>query len=222
MSPSDVQATFCATLVDEWVRHGVGHAVVAPGSRSTPMALALAARPELNLHVVHDERSAAFVALGLGLGPAPAVLLSTSGTAAANFHPAVVEAGLSDIPMLVMTADRPPELRDVGAPQTIDQRDLYGRSVRWFHDPGVADAAAASSWRSLARRAVTAAATGPVHLNLPFREPLLGEAGELPTPASAPVATTTSTAIEPDGVADLLAVERGLILAGGRSGVCSR
>jgi 2-succinyl-5-enolpyruvyl-6-hydroxy-3-cyclohexene-1-carboxylate synthase len=220
MDPADVQATFCATLVDEWIRHGVGHAVVAPGSRSTPMALALAARPELNLHVVHDERSAAFVALGLGLGPAPAVLLSTSGTAAANFHPAVVEAGLSDIPMLVMTADRPPELRDVGAPQTIDQRDLYGRSVRWFHDPGVADAAAASSWRSLARRAVTAAATGPVHLNLPFREPLLGEAGELPTtPTFAPVASTTSTAVEPDGVAELLAVERGLILAGGRSGV---
>ena len=221
LDPADVQATFCATLVDEWIRHGVGYAVVAPGSRSTPMALALAARQELNLHIVHDERAAAFVTLGLGLGPAPAVLLSTSGTAAANFHPAVVEAGLSDVPMLVVTADRPPELRDVGAPQTIDQRDLYGRSVRWFHDPGIADAVAASSWRSLARRAVAAAATGPVHLNLPFREPLLGEAGELPPPASVPVLTLASTSTAPDGVAELLAAERGLILAGGRSGVAA-
>jgi 2-succinyl-5-enolpyruvyl-6-hydroxy-3-cyclohexene-1-carboxylate synthase len=219
MDPPDVQATFCATLVDEWIRHGVGHAVVAPGSRSTPMAVALAARQDLSLHVVHDERVAAFVALGLGLNSTPAVLLSTSGTAAANFHPAVVEAGLSDVPMLVVTADRTPELRDVGAPQTIDQRDLYGRAVRWFHDPGVADVAAASSWRSLARRAVVAATTGPVHLNLPFREPLLGEPGELPPSRSVAVVTSASTAVAPDGIADLLATERGLVLAGGRSGV---
>src|SRR5918995_7425421 len=145
-------ATACATMVDEWVRCGVRHAVIAPGSRSTPMALALASRSELALHVVHDERAAAFVALGLGLDGVPAVLLCTSGTAAANLHPAVVESGLSDVPMLVVTADRPPELRDVGAPQTIDQTHLYGRAVRWFHDPGVAEAALASTWRSLARR----------------------------------------------------------------------
>src|SRR5688572_29252037 len=135
-------ATFCATLVDEWTRRGVRHAVVAPGSRSTPMALALAGRDELRVHVVHDERAAAFVALGIGLGGVPAVLLCTSGTAAANLHPAVVEAGLSHVPMLVVTADRPPELRDVGAPQTIDQDGLFGRSVRWFYDPGVPDGAA--------------------------------------------------------------------------------
>ncbi|HEU4842182.1 MAG TPA: thiamine pyrophosphate-binding protein, partial [Ilumatobacteraceae bacterium] len=120
-----VQATCCAALVDELVACGVRHAVIAPGSRSTPLALALTARPELAVHVVHDERSAAFVALGLGLGGMPAVLLCTSGTAAANFHPAVVEAGLSDVPLLVVTADRPPELRDVGAPQAIDQTHLY-------------------------------------------------------------------------------------------------
>ena len=118
-------ATFCATLVDEWVRLGVRHAVVAPGSRSTPMAVALASNDDVTVHVVHDERVAAFVALGIGLDGVPAVLLCTSGTAAANFHPAVVEAGLSDIPMLVVTSDRPPELRDVGAPQTIDQTHLY-------------------------------------------------------------------------------------------------
>ncbi len=124
-----VAATFCATLVDEWVRLGVRHAVVAPGSRSTPMAVALASNRDVTVHVVHDERVAAFVALGIGLGGVPAVLLCTSGTAAANFHPAVVEAGLSAVPMLVVTSDRPPELRDVGAPQTIDQTHLFGRSV---------------------------------------------------------------------------------------------
>ena len=103
------------------------------------------------MHVVHDERVAAFVALGVGLDGTPAVLLCTSGTAAANFHPAVVEAGLSDVPMIVITADRPPELRDVGAPQAIDQTHLYGRSVRWFHDPGVPDAGDAAGV-ALARR----------------------------------------------------------------------
>src|SRR6187551_839292 len=100
--PEDVQATFCATLVDEWVGLGVRHAVVAPGSRSTPMALALANRADLALHVVHDERVAGFVALGLGVDGVPALLLCTSGTAAANFLPAVVEAGLSEIPMIVV------------------------------------------------------------------------------------------------------------------------
>src|SRR4029079_16425597 len=114
-----IQATCCAALVDELIAQGVRHAVVAPGSRSTPVALALLARPEMALHVVHDERVAAFVALGIGLGGTPAVLLCTSGTAAANFHPAVVEAGLSDVPMIVITADRPPGLRDGGGPPRI-------------------------------------------------------------------------------------------------------
>ena len=177
---SQAQATFCATLADELIARGVRHAVVAPGSRSTPMLLALAARSELTVHVVHDERAAGFVALGLGLAGTPAIVLCTSGTAAANLHPAVVEAGLSGVPMLVVTADRPAELRDVGAPQTIDQTNLYGRAVRWFHDPGIADEAAASTWRSLGRRLVDAARDGPVHLNLPFREPLVAEPGALP------------------------------------------
>jgi 2-succinyl-5-enolpyruvyl-6-hydroxy-3-cyclohexene-1-carboxylate synthase len=216
VTPADVQATFCATLVDELVAHGVRHAVVAPGSRSTPMALAVTARPDLAVHVVHDERSAGFVALGLGLGGTPAILLCTSGTAAANFHPAVVEAGLSEVPMLVLTADRPPELRDVGAPQTIDQTHLYGRSVRWFHDPGVPDAAARSTWRSLGARAFAAAARGPVHLNLPFREPLVGVSGPLPTRRT--IATSTArpavTAVATE-VVDLLRQERGVILVGG-------
>ncbi len=179
----DVAATFCATLIDEWIHHGARHAVIAPGSRSTPLALALAARPELNIHVFHDERSASFAALGIGLLGMPAILLCTSGTAAAHFHAAVIEAHQSAVPMLVCTADRPPELRDVGAPQTIDQIKLYGSSVRWFHDPGVASVDAAPAWRSLAAHAfwaATASWPGPVHLNLPFREPLVGTTAELP------------------------------------------
>jgi 2-succinyl-5-enolpyruvyl-6-hydroxy-3-cyclohexene-1-carboxylate synthase len=180
------QATFCATLVDEWVRAGVTEAVIAPGSRSTPIVLALDASPDIHLHVFHDERAAGFCALGLGLGSPsgePAVVVTTSGTATTHLHAAVVEAHQARVPMIAVTADRPPELRDVGAPQTIDQTHLYGRAVRWFFDPGVPDDAAASSWRSLAARCVieaTSPVPGPVHLNLPFREPLLGDAGELP------------------------------------------
>jgi 2-succinyl-5-enolpyruvyl-6-hydroxy-3-cyclohexene-1-carboxylate synthase len=186
MTPNDVQATFAATLVDEWVRDGLTDAVVCPGSRSTPLALALADHPGVRLHVQHDERSGGFLALGLGLASGrPAVVLTTSGTAAAELHPAVVESGLAGVPLLACTADRPPELRDVGAPQAIDQVHLYGRSVRWFGDPGVPDAAGADRWRPLAARAYAAAVgppAGPVQLNLPFREPLVGTPGPLPPP----------------------------------------
>lgn len=120
-------ATFCATLVDEWVRAGVTNAVVSPGSRSTPMALALADRPEIDVQVHVDERSAAFVALGIGLATRmPAVVLTTSGTAAVELHPAVVEAHQAAVPLLVVTADRPPELHHVGAAQTVDQTHLFG------------------------------------------------------------------------------------------------
>ncbi|MEA3056464.1 MAG: 2-succinyl-5-enolpyruvyl-6-hydroxy-3-cyclohexene-carboxylate synthase [Actinomycetota bacterium] len=179
-----VQATFAATLVDEWVRNGVSDIVVSPGSRSSPLAIALASDPRLEVHVHHDERAASFLALGIGKATnVPAVLLCTSGTAAAELHAAVVEAHQARVPMLVCTADRPPELQSVGAPQTIDQTHLYGRAVRWFADPGVADAATSATWRSLASRALleaTSSVPGPVHLNLPFRDPLVGTPGELP------------------------------------------
>lgn len=179
-------ATFCATLVDEWHRHGVTAAFVAPGSRSTPLALALAADDRFAVHVFHDERSASFAALGHGLATGrPAVVLCTSGTAATHFHGAVVEADLSSVPLLVCTADRPPELWSVGAPQTIDQTHLYGRAVRWFAEPGPPDAVTAGSWRSLASQAAAEALgwsgrPGPAHLNLSFRDPLVGEPGSLP------------------------------------------
>ena len=216
MSP---QSAFCATLVDEWVRHGMAHAVVAPGSRSTPLALALAARPELALHVVLDERSAAFVALGIGRATGtPAILLCTSGTAAVGFHPAVVEAGLSRVPMLVCTADRPPELHRVGAPQAIEQVGLFGGSPVWAAD---VDALAwpTSSWRSLASRAAVEADRGPVHLNLRLREPLLGDAeGELPPdrPGGRPWHISPAAVDEPVVVDDIdaSACSRVLVVAG--------
>jgi 2-succinyl-5-enolpyruvyl-6-hydroxy-3-cyclohexene-1-carboxylate synthase len=185
-SGPDVQAAFAATLVDEWARAGVVHAVVAPGSRSTPLTLALVADGRIRVHVVLDERSAGFVGLGLGLsGEGPAVVATTSGTAAVELHPAVVEAHHAGVPLLAVTADRPPELHGVGAPQTVDQDGLFGRAVRWAAGPGVADAQAAGSWRSFASRAVREATAGrggpgPVHLNLAFREPLLGQARALP------------------------------------------
>jgi 2-succinyl-5-enolpyruvyl-6-hydroxy-3-cyclohexene-1-carboxylate synthase len=179
-----VAATFSATLVDEWARAGVVHAVIAPGSRSTPIALALAEDERMRVTVCHDERSAGFVGIGIGMASGrPAVVVTTSGTAAAELHPAIVEADLAGIPLIVATADRPAELRDVGAPQAIDQTHLFGRSVRWFVDPGVPDEGATHSWRSLAARAVIEADaphSGPVHLNLPFRDPLIGRAGALP------------------------------------------
>jgi 2-succinyl-5-enolpyruvyl-6-hydroxy-3-cyclohexene-1-carboxylate synthase len=185
--PADVAATFCATLADEWVRAGVRDVVVAPGSRSTPLALAVAREAGLRVHVVLDERSAAFLALGLGrAGELPAVVVTTSGTAAVELHPAVVEAHHDGVPLICATADRPPELQGVGAPQTVEQVGLYGSVVRWSADPGPPDLAAAQSWRSLAARSVIEARggqgrpPGPVHLNLAFREPLLGTPTVLP------------------------------------------
>jgi 2-succinyl-5-enolpyruvyl-6-hydroxy-3-cyclohexene-1-carboxylate synthase len=232
-APADVAATFCATVVDEWIRAGVRHAVVAPGSRSTPLALALTERPELRVDVFHDERSASFAALGVGVvSRTPAVLLCTSGTAAAHFHGAVAEADLSGVPMLVCTADRPPELHDVGAAQTIDQDGLYGAAVRWFHAPGVADWSTSASWRSLAARAAVAATgpdPGPVHLNLAFREPLVGTADQIPAgrphgePWQRAMVATGGALADTDvlTVSRLLDRQRGVIIAGAGCGAAS-
>jgi 2-succinyl-5-enolpyruvyl-6-hydroxy-3-cyclohexene-1-carboxylate synthase len=231
LRPEDVQATFCATLVDEWVRGGVTDAVVCPGSRSTPMALALAGDHRIAVHVHHDERAGAFTALGLGLASGtPALVLTTSGTGAVELHPAVVEAHQGGVPLIALTADRPPELHDVGAPQTVQQVHLFGGAVRWSADPGVPDAAAAGTWRSLAARTVAEATTGvagpgPVHLNLAFREPLVGAAGELPPGRAdgAPWHTTVGrrAAVDRVGTArleELLDADRGVIVAGAGSG----
>jgi 2-succinyl-5-enolpyruvyl-6-hydroxy-3-cyclohexene-1-carboxylate synthase len=176
---------FGTVFADELARCGLREAVVAPGSRSTPMAMALHALDaggRIRLHVRIDERSAAFTALGLAKASGrPAAVLCTSGTAAANFHPAVIEADESGVPLLVLTADRPPELRGAGASQTVDQVKLYGSAVRWYAEVEVPQPrpGAVAYWRSLACQAWAQAAgeagafPGPVHLNLPFRDPLV-------------------------------------------------
>jgi len=186
-SPADVQSTFAATLFDEWSRSGLRDVVVCPGSRSTPFAVACAARSELRLHVRIDERSAGFFAIGRSLATKrPVGVIVTSGSAAAELHAAVAEADLAGVALLVLTADRPPELHGVGASQTIEQRDLFGPMVRRFEEPGVARIEASSSWRALASRLWSSAVgepgrAGPVHLNAAFTEPLLGDVLDVPT-----------------------------------------
>jgi 2-succinyl-5-enolpyruvyl-6-hydroxy-3-cyclohexene-1-carboxylate synthase len=180
----DVTQSFAATFVDELAAQGVEFACISPGSRSAPVAIALQRHPKIRVFVHVDERSGSFFGLGLAKATGKAVvLLSTSGTAAAEFHPAVIEASYSQTPLIVLTADRPPELRDVGANQSIDQQRLYGTAVRWFFDPGppVEAPNASRLWRRLAARAWAEAAGGPVHINLPFREPLVPTPGEVPT-----------------------------------------
>ncbi len=214
-----VQATFCATLVDEWVHLGVTDVVVCPGSRSTPLALPLAQR--LRTHVRLDERSAAFYALGLAKATArPVVVCVTSGTAAAELHPAVVEAHHARVPLIVCTADRPPELHHTGASQTIEQDAVFSAEARWSADPGVPAAGEESTWRPLAGRAYAESVygrsgPGPVHLNLAFREPLTDAPDGLPArrgPDSAP-AEHRSAAPAPQGRLE----GRGIVVVGGPS-----
>jgi 2-succinyl-5-enolpyruvyl-6-hydroxy-3-cyclohexene-1-carboxylate synthase len=171
---------------DELVRCGLEHAATSPGSRNTPIVLSLAREPEIRCWSHLDERCAGFFALGAAKASGkPVAVTCTSGTAAANLAPAVIEAFWSRVPLIILTADRPPELRDVGAGQTIDQVKLYGDAVKWFFEVGVHDAAPERlHWiRSLACRAYWTAldgAPGPVHLNFPLREPLV--LGDQPLP----------------------------------------
>jgi 2-succinyl-5-enolpyruvyl-6-hydroxy-3-cyclohexene-1-carboxylate synthase len=205
MNPS---TAFAAVFVDELVRCGMREAVVSPGSRSTPLALALFDRSTAGdpaaprLHVRIDERSAGFLALGLGKASRrPAVVVCTSGTAAAEYHAAVIEADEAGVPLIVLTADRPPELRGTGANQTIDQLKLYGAAVRWFCETGVPEAAPgmAGYWRSLACRAWAIASgeaggvPGPVHVNAALRDPLV------PGPAGSDEAWPEPLGGRPDG-----------------------
>ncbi len=184
---------FATVLVDELIRCGLREAVIAPGSRSAPLAMALhaasASAPEaarLRLHVRIDERSASFLALGLAKASGrPVAVVCTSGTAAAHFHAAAIEADEAGVPLILLTADRPPELRGTGANQTVDQVKLYGDAVRWFCEVGVPEdrPGQVGYWRSLACRAWSLAAgngaayPGPVHLNVPLREPLVPDLG---------------------------------------------
>lgn len=180
---------YVMACIDELYRSGVHNVVICPGSRSTPLALSLAEHPGIKTWLHIDERSAAFFALGMAkkLGN-PVALVCTSGTAAANFFPAITEAKLTHVPLLIITADRPPELRENGAPQTIDQIHLYGNHVKWFAEVALPEAtnAALRYIRTLTDRAVALARAipaGPVHLNMPFREPLTpGPLADQPLP----------------------------------------
>ncbi len=179
MDPTNGNTALASAFAEELARGGLRQAVLSPGSRSTPLAVALWRQPEIDVTVIVDERSAAFFALGAAQATgAPVAMLCTSGTAAANYHPAICEADESAIPLLVLTADRPPELRGIGAGQTIDQIKVFGSAVRWFCEVGThtADDDGLLHYRSLACRALASARgetrPGPVHLNLPWREPL--------------------------------------------------
>ena len=172
---------YVGAFVDELQRAGVRNVVICPGSRSTPLAMAFAAQAGIRIWMHVDERSAAYFGLGMAKQlRQPVALLCTSGTAAANFMPAIVEAKLTHVPLLVLTADRPHELRDNGAPQSIDQNRLYGTYVKWFVEVALPEAtnAALRYIRTIAARAAASAQAipaGPVHLNFPFREPLTPE-----------------------------------------------
>jgi 2-succinyl-5-enolpyruvyl-6-hydroxy-3-cyclohexene-1-carboxylate synthase len=245
----DIALACMAQLAGELHRLGLRDACISPGSRSTPIALALARHGGIRVHVHLDERSSAFFALGVArASDRPVALVCTSGTAVANWLPAVVEASMSGVPLLLLSADRPPALRGTGANQTIDQVGIFGGYVRWSLDaplpaPGPD---AARIWRAVAAEAVERALgpePGPVHLNLPFTEPLVpsGETVDLgPEPAGPEAEGTLRTAAsrppdpgegdqarpgalpfppDPPLVDELArlveATERGLVLAGG-------
>ncbi|QZP38481.1 2-succinyl-5-enolpyruvyl-6-hydroxy-3-cyclohexene-1-carboxylic-acid synthase [Halobaculum magnesiiphilum] len=224
-------------VADELAAAGVDAVCITPGSRSTPLTVAFADHPDIHVFSHLDERASAFFALGRARRTGEATpLVCTSGTAAANFHPAVMEAANSRVPMLLLTADRPPELRDSGANQTVDQEKLYGDAVRWYKDlpePEADDRKLRSLRTDLARAVSTAEGTpaGPVHLNVPFRKPLEPVEVEDDVPADLPalaaagrdgdrafVSTTAGHPMPDDRdlqrLARALDAERGLIVAG--------
>jgi 2-succinyl-5-enolpyruvyl-6-hydroxy-3-cyclohexene-1-carboxylate synthase len=235
MSAPNRNTLWAEALVDELVAGGVDAVCVSPGSRSTPLTVAFDRHDDVRVFSHLDERSSAYFALGRARRTgAVTPLVCTSGTAAANFHPAVVEASQARVPLLLLTADRPPELRDSGANQTVDQEKLYGDAVRWYRDLPEPEATDRKlrSLRTTAARALaeaTGSAAGPVHLNVPFRKPLepVPVEGDVPTDLD-PLAergregafvTTTGGAPEPDEadlrrLADALDAERGVLVAG--------
>ena len=241
MDAANPSHALAQVLLDELARCQVTEVVLAPGSRSAALAMAAHDDPRLRLHVELDERSAGFLAVGLARASGrPAAVIVTSGSAVANLHPAVVEADTGHVPLLLLTADRPPELLHTGANQAIVQPRIFGAAPRWQVDLGVAEdrPGATAHWRSSAARAVAAALgdglapPGPVHLNLPFREPTVPVSDDGRSRA-APVITPLDgraeqrpwvrTTLAPRRLEDeelrglagrMLATERGLIVAG--------
>ncbi|KTG10244.1 2-succinyl-5-enolpyruvyl-6-hydroxy-3-cyclohexene-1-carboxylate synthase [Haloprofundus marisrubri] len=235
MTAPNRNTLWARVLVDELAEAGVSAVCIAPGSRSTPLTVAFARHEDIHVFSHLDERSAAYFALGRARRTGEVTpLVCTSGTAAANFHPAVIEASQARVPMLMLTADRPPELRDSGANQTIDQEKLYGDSVRWYKDLPEPEATDRKlrGLRTTAHRALaqaTGTPSGPVHLNVPFRKPLEPIRVEDDVPADLPplaargrdgpyVRPTKGVPQLDDRelqeIAERLSAERGLIVAG--------
>jgi 2-succinyl-5-enolpyruvyl-6-hydroxy-3-cyclohexene-1-carboxylate synthase len=209
MDPTNHNTALASAFAEELARGGLRRAVVSPGSRSTPLAVALWREPGIEVTVILDERSAGFFALGAAQASGePVALLCTSGTALANYHPAVAEADLAGVPLVVLSADRPPELRGIGAGQVIDQIKTFGEAVRWFCEVGTHDAddTGLLHLRSVACRALARARgeirPGPVHLNFPLREPLA------PIPVEGAVTATDPLALHGRGDRPLTAVTR--------------
>ena len=213
-----------AAFVDELARAGMTDACTSPGSRSTPLVLALAREQRLRAHSTIDERSSGFFALGAAKASGrPVAVTCTSGTAVANLLPAVIEASEACVPLIVLSADRPPELRGVGAGQTIDQIKIFGDAVRWFFEVGDHGASAEAWIRALAARAYAIASDprrpGPVHLNWALREPLVPERAIVPIgagrPGGRPWLAVRDPPHEPVALAELIAHPvRGVIVAG--------
>ncbi|HWC29104.1 MAG TPA: 2-succinyl-5-enolpyruvyl-6-hydroxy-3-cyclohexene-1-carboxylic-acid synthase, partial [Dehalococcoidia bacterium] len=227
LSHAEVLGRYCGTFVDELVAAGVENVCLCPGSRSTPLALTFARHPGIKLWMHLDERSCAYFALGMAKASGkPVAILCSSGTAAVNFAPAVVEAFHSHVPLIVLTADRPPELQGLGANQTIDQQNLYGPAAKWFVNLPLPEASdqMLRYVRMVADRAIATAlegARGPVHLNFSFREPLVPAFESVPGSGREPERLTKAetSAAPPFGQLDWLAAamtasQRGLVICG--------
>jgi 2-succinyl-5-enolpyruvyl-6-hydroxy-3-cyclohexene-1-carboxylate synthase len=216
VNPSTALAT---VLVDELVRGGVREAVLCPGSRNAPLSFALHEADRdgrLRLHVRIDERTAGFLALGLAKASGlPVPVVTTSGTAAVNLHPAVVEADYSRVRLVVLTADRPVEMRGTGANQTIDQVGLYGGSVRYFRDVMVDTLPTVRDWRGVVLRALAEGSDGPVHLNVALREPLVPDGDpSWCEPLDAEIHRLDKGGLRDWGYADVVAGGRTVVVAG--------
>jgi 2-succinyl-5-enolpyruvyl-6-hydroxy-3-cyclohexene-1-carboxylate synthase len=220
MSIADASFACASALVDALAGGGVRHACVSPGSRSTPLALAFAREEQVTVHVHVDERTAGFFALGIAAATGdPVALVCTSGTAAVGYHPAIVEASQARVPLVALTADRPPRVRGTGANQTIDQVDLYGTAVRAYLEPPVPSSTDdADAWFDTGVRALDAtrgATAGPVHVNCPFDEPLVPDGPAAWTRRPAPI--TPAEEADPDALG--AALEAFLSTYGGRRGL---
>lgn len=217
---TDTTTAFTVTLVRALERLGIRHACITPGSRSTPLALAVAGTPGITDWVHLDERSSAFFALGIARTTRrPVLVITTSGTAAAELHPAIVEARYGRVPLIAVTADRPFDLREVGAPQTIDQQGLFGSAALWSHDIEATVDADPSRVVSLAARLVSLAGgdpCGPVHLNVRYREPLVPVA-DAPGPVAVPEIVRGRRVADPAEIASIggrLAGRQGVLVVG--------